>query len=459
MVSLNCWVWSGVVLGCGVATFAQEGALVSNGGFEAGLQGWDFRPGDASQASLVKTGGQRGTVLHLHPDGKRLGVETERLRIGTALRADRAYRVRAWLKSDGLDQGTFAFSMYCFDARGTSLEQIAFYRLTRKSRRHGWREVIGTFGPGTRNPLPEATQSVCIRFSFYDRSKSCEGGVFVDDVALAAYEPAAHERWPAEIVATVGDLGIRFESRSFWTLYRIDYKGTRLCLDRWGSHYGSVASFPGVGFIGTGHTENDCERLLDVRLFVDGEQVDRPKPRLRCREIRLVKTSRIRSLALKTAIQVADHRIVEHVRLKADRPTPVTRIYHFMHPWTPTATDYAAELLDGTRVRGVFDGDRGMKIDRPTRWSAIYDGPTGKGAVTAVLDAPPGDAWRTRYWDVPERYRKHYFTTFLNATVPADKELHYRVVTVPFEAGRDGWQFQAERLARSCGPYTESESR
>ena len=53
--------------------------------------------------------------------------------------------------------------------------------------------------------------------------------------------------WPKEIVADViapegAGLQIRFESRSFWTLYRIDYRGTRLCLDRFGSHYGSVAN-------------------------------------------------------------------------------------------------------------------------------------------------------------------------------------------------------------------------
>ena len=70
--------------------------------------------------------------------------------------------------------------------------------------------------------------------------------------------------WPRQFTAVVGDIEVRFEDRSFWTLYRIDYKGTRLCLDRWGSHYGSVASFPGVGFIGSGHSENEDEQVLSL---------------------------------------------------------------------------------------------------------------------------------------------------------------------------------------------------
>jgi hypothetical protein len=234
-------------------------------------------------------------------------------------------------------------------------------------------------------------------------------------------------------------------------LYRIDYKGTRLCLDRWGSHYGSVARFPDVGFIGSGHTENEDEQVLDLKLFVDDRRVEKPEPVVRCDSIRLEKKSRIRDLVLDTLIDVRKNRILEDVRLKADRPTPVALIYHFMHPWTSTASEYCGELLDGTRVEGEFTGDKSQKIDKATRWSAIYDGPSGKGAVTCVLDAPTGDDWRTRYWDVPGVYRKHYLAAFLNKTVPADEEFHYRVVTVPFEATHETWKQEAARVADACG--------
>jgi hypothetical protein len=121
-----------------------------------------------------------------------------------------------------------------------------------------------------------------------------------------------------------------------------------------------------------------------------------------------------------------------------------------MHPWTFTATEYLAESLDGTRVEGAFTGDRRQKIDRVVRWSAIYDPPTSKGALTYVLDAPDDDDWRTRYWDVPGAYRKHYLATFLNKTIPADKEFRYRVVTMPFEAAQDDWKDAAAQVAESC---------
>jgi len=434
---------------------AQDTGLLPNPGFEQGITGWVFRPGDDSQVSFVDGGDDRGNVIALRPDGRILGIETERLQIGKDLQPDQAYCVEAQLKNEGLQKGIFAFSMYCFDADGKSLKQIAFYGLSTRSKPHEWKKRRGEFGPGTRNPLPEGTKSVCIRFSFYEANGDCQGKTFVDGVNLQTYDPPVYEGWPLEIVADVGDLQIRFESRSFWTLYRIDYKGDWICRDRFGSHYGTVASFPGVGFIGSGHTENENEEIVDLKLFVDGKSVVRPETKLTCQEIRLQKQSRIRDLTLSTEITVKDNRIMEDVRLSATKPTAVKLIYHFMHPWTFTATEYLAESLDGIRIEGSFTGDRQQKIDKATRWSAIYDPPTEKGALTYVLDAPADDDWRTRYWDVPGVYRKHYLATFLNKTVPADREYRYRILTVPFEATQDRWRDTAERVADSCAEPNE----
>lgn len=447
VIPIALFMLTACLMGTGIA---QEETLLPNGEFADELDGWVYRPGDETQVSLIDGTEEQGTVLELHPDGKLLGVETERLTIGEELAEDQAYEVFAQLKNDGLESGVFAFSMYCFDEKGKSLKQISFYGLNTNSAPHDWKKVRGTFGPGTQNPLPAGTKRICIRFSFHKRDGDCRGKVTVDDVVLLPYDPPRHEGWPKEIMAQVGDLGIRFESRSFWTLYRIDYRGTRLGLDRWGSHYGSVANFPGVGFIGTGHTENEDEQIVDLALFVDGKPVAKPESSVTCEEIRLVKESQIRDFVLNTEIRVRDGRIQEEVRLEAEKATPVNLFYHFMHPWTQTATEYMAELLDGTRHEGEFDGDGGQKINKATRWSAIYDGPSGKGAVTYVLEAPADDDWRTRYWDVPDRYRKHYLTTFLGKTIPADEKFVYRIVTVPFEAGAEDWKAEAVRVAGSC---------
>lgn len=251
-----------------------------------------------------------------------------------------------------------------------------------------------------------------------------------------------------QILADVGDLQVRFESRSFWTLYRIDYRGQRLCKDYFGSHYGTVVNFPGVGFIGSGHTENrETEQVLSLALEVNGRRVKQPQETYRCRRIRLIKQSQIRDLTLTTTITVRDNRIYEEVAMRALQPTKATVIYHFMHPWVDSMTEFLAVLVDGTKVAGAFDGDGKMKVDMPTRWSAVYEPTLGKGAVTYVLDVPEGKQWRTWYWDKPPSYRKHYLVTFQNDTVPAGEEFYYRIVTAPFTAELEEWKMKAQMVA------------
>lgn len=272
-------------------------------------------------------------------------------------------------------------------------------------------------------------------------------GLVLSGITLAAAVPAAPDAdWPDSITPQVGDMSVRFERRSFWTLYRIDHEGERLCLDRWGSHYGSVAKFPGVGFIGSGHTENEDEVVEGLAFFVDDKAVPVPADVASARSVRLEKRSRIRTLQLHSVIDVRQDRIYETVEVAATEDTPLDLMYHFMHPWDPGMTDFLAETRDGTLIRGTFDNDKKQEVDVATPWSAVFDAKRRRGAVTVVLEAPADD-WRTRYWDVPERYRKHYFTTFLNSTVPAGRTFRYRIVTVPFRADTDACEHPARTIA------------
>lgn len=269
--------------------------------------------------------------------------------------------------------------------------------------------------------------------------------VFLSAIAQGDPESPGAD-WPESITARVGTLSVRFESRSFWTLYRIDHEGVRLCLDKWGSHYGSVAKFPGVGFIGSGHTENEDEVLESLAFYVDGAAVSVHSDVPSARSVRLEKHSRLRTLQLHTVVTVLPDRIYEAVSVTAMEDTPLELMCHFMHPWDPAMTHFAGEQFDGTMLRGIFDNDKKQELNVPTKWSAVYNRAQERGAVTVVLLAPE-TGWRTRYWDVPNRYRKHYFTTFVDDTLRAEHPVSYRIVTLPFQAAFHHWENHARNVA------------
>ena len=156
-------------------------------------------------------------------------------------------------------------------------------------------------------------------------------------------------------------------------------------------------------------------------------------------------------------VTLENNQLREAVTLQAMQPTPVNLAYHFMHPWAPTAKFYLGELLDGTEVHGEFIGDRKHRIAQPTRWSALFDETLGTGAVTYVVAAPqqPGH-WQTNYWDIDDVYRKHYFVTFQNQTIPVGQEFHYEIITAPFTAKKGTWAVEARQLAKKLASQTAS---
>lgn len=444
----NTWM-AGIVVASTALAAQTNNVPIRNPGFESGLDGWSLRPGDPAMVALEPLGDDDGTALKLTAAGANLGINSAPLIFGKELAREHVYRVRARLRFDGLEKGVAAFSICAYDVNDRRIAQYAVQNWSTGSAPHDWITRGALIGPGTDKPFPQNAHAVRLRLSFYDQEGDARGTIWMDDASVSEETaPPATSAWPVSILVTADRLQIRFESRSFWTLYRIDYDDVRICKDQFGSHYGSVANLKGTGFVGSGHTENDETEQIDaLSLEIDGKPVEKPADKYEAETVVLHKRSRIRSLSLDTTVTVADNRILEEVTMEAADPTDLNLIYHFMHPWVTEMSHYAGETVDGELVTGEFKGDKGMRIAAPVSWSAVFSETLQKGALTIVLDVPDDVPWNVRYWDVPKRYRKHYLMSFAGMTVPAGRPYRYRVLTIPFEADSPGWLTQARSMA------------
>ena len=444
-IGIMCMVWFG-----GMAHGGEKVDVV-NGEFDEGLTGWTLSPGHKENVAVSACEGSVGPAVRLQAEGANLGLNSAPLKLGEALDRSATYRVSARFRFEGLSSGIAAFTLCAYDASDRRLVQYAVQHWSPGSKPHAWRACQALFGAGTSKPFPEKAVAIRFRISFYEARGNCKGALWTDGFQVERVETPKLSGWPASILVDCGDVQVRFESRSFWTLYRIDYKGVRLCKDQFGSHYGSVASFKGTGFIGSGHTENgETEQIDELQLKVDGKAVEKPAKEIRADRVTLLKTSRLRDLRLTTKVTVADNRILEEIRLQAVKPVALNLLYHAMHPWVVAMNRYLAVKTDGTRIEGEFVNDKGMRVAAPVRWSAVYSDTLGMGAVTVVLEVPEGLPWDTRYWDVPKRYHKHYLRTFADAVVPVGQTFTYRILTIPFQASAAAWQDTAAGLAASA---------
>lgn len=263
--------------------------------------------------------------------------------------------------------------------------------------------------------------------------------------------PAARADLPPRITVQCGEVTLLLRAASQWTPGRIDFRGTPLTTER--SAYGTVFSFPGVGFIGTGHHENEPEDLGRLAFFLDGKALEAPGETLAGDRFRFERESRIRTLRLRSVVELKGGRLLESAWLRAEEDTPQKLLYHFMHAWVPTVSAFLAgkdsspgEIVEGT-LGDSEEEARGFRIGERVDWVALYEPTSRKFAVSRLLEAPDAGGHVSLIWNVPGTYRKYYLRCFADDTVPAGFEGLWRMATAFGAADEGEWRDAARKLA------------
>lgn len=252
---------------------------------------------------------------------------------------------------------------------------------------------------------------------------------------------------PKSIMVTSGDLKIRFESRSFWTIYGIDYKGNRLGEDVWGSHYGNVFSFYGYGFVGTGHTENENEHIQSITVEVDGIVQDKLIDNYNAKSFKLTKLSMVRGLAITTTIEIINNEITEKVEIIARLPERMSYAFLGMYPWVTTFSEYVV-LDENSKLSGKFVDSEKFLLDSEVNQVALFNPKYNQGVVTTILERINLGKSKEQYRDVKNRYRKHYTQTMIAERPTQGEKYSYKLKIQFFEADAANWINKAKELTK-----------
>ncbi|QDV13192.1 hypothetical protein CA51_30790 [Rosistilla oblonga] len=269
-------------------------------------------------------------------------------------------------------------------------------------------------------------------------------------VAAQAFVPNLGPDLPS-ITVRCGEVTLKLRRHSQWTPARIDFRGTPMTTER--SAYGTVFRFPEIGFIGTGHLENEPEELQSLTFYVDGKEVATPTAELSGETFRFVRESKIRGFRLTNVFEIKEDRLYETTMVAADVETPLDLVYHFMHAWTPTVSalvagsdakpeaDLIQPLLNDDEV------DHKFYINAAVDWMSVYEPGSQQFAVSRLLETPATAGSTSKVWNVVGTYRKYYLTAFQNQTVPKGFKGTWRMVTGFGEGDREQWPEAARKLA------------
>ncbi len=289
-------------------------------------------------------------------------------------------------------------------------------------------------------------------------------GSLVCGAAVAAEVPAVPNLGPdlPAVEVRCGEVGLALRRASQWTPSRIDFRGIPMTTQH--SAYGTVLLFPEIGFIGTGHLENEPEPLDSLAWFLDGEEIFEPGSELAGKRFRFVRESTIRDFRLRCEIEVRDDLLFETTTLRADADVPLQLLYHFMHAWTPTVSAWLAgggEDDPAGSSGGTFldteEEARKFHIRRRVDWVAVYEPVSGQFAVSRLLAAPESGGHVSKIWNVPGTYRKYYLKCFEKETVPAGFEGTWRMVTGFGAAAPEEWEDAARDLAAELSAHALEE--
>ncbi len=269
----------------------------------------------------------------------------------------------------------------------------------------------------------------------------------------AAKEPFKPNLGPdlPRITVSCGDVTLLMRQATQWTPGRIDFRGAAMTTES--SAYGTVFSFPDVGFIGTAHLENEPEKLQSLAFFIDDKPVAMPTPELKGSTFRCERKSRIRTFELANIVEIKDHQLHETTTVHTDEAVPLKLVYHFMHAWTPSVSaflagqDAAPDKIISGALRDDADVLRKFYINERVDWMAVYEPKSGQFAVSRLMQAPELGGHIATIWNVPPTYRKFYLKCFSSATVPAGFTGTWRMVTAFGSSKADTWEAEARALA------------
>jgi hypothetical protein len=253
---------------------------------------------------------------------------------------------------------------------------------------------------------------------------------------------------------------LRIDGPKLWTLSGFQYKDAVMAVED--SAYGTVVTYPVGQHLGTAHFldvpgrpgEVEKEQVTALRVELDGRPLKFTGDVMSVsgKRLRVERLSKIRAFDLDSLLIVQDNMLVQSARIRANEPVELQMSYPLMFAWTPTATEHLFGLQDGTAKEGGFNTATTKPsegLEKSASWMAVYDPPSGSGAVAYLVEKPSNaDGW-FQYTDAPGIYRKLRLMSFVNTTVPRGFDGTFSMAVGFFSSPPQNWKAVATERVNS----------
>lgn len=252
--------------------------------------------------------------------------------------------------------------------------------------------------------------------------------------------------YPQSIEISCGKLEVRLGAASFWNMNRVLYDKLPVSVNLRGAYWGTVIQFPKIGFVGSGHKDHGkSEQVLGIRILADGKQLSTQEMAklIKCSEFTMEKQSQIENIVFTYTLNIKNDLITEDCKMEALKPSKLTLMYNFMHPWSEKMTDYYIQIKPEKSKQGKFKTNNKFPYMGKFSWVALFNKANQTGVVSKFVKS---DKAILVLWD-RKQYKKTYLCSFRKKTMATSQKAHYKMVTAFFKSPADNWLKTAKTTA------------
>jgi hypothetical protein len=238
----------------------------------------------------------------------------------------------------------------------------------------------------------------------------------------------AENEWPKSFSASSGDLKVRFDEKHAYTMGAIVFKSTAIGLDLEGAFYGTVFCFPGMKFIGSGHIENEKEKVESLEIIADGKKIGPSTIKdgdiIKAGKFVFTKKGKVKDFSFQNVTELEGSCLTQKSIITADAETQVHLFYNFMMPWSTDMSNYIAEDTNGVKEEGRFVSDNKFLINQEVKWVVLYSEKLKAGNISFMGECSAANPSVIMLWD-RNVYHKFYLRSFLQKSFPKGFEAVY----------------------------------
>jgi len=244
-----------------------------------------------------------------------------------------------------------------------------------------------------------------------------------------------------------GKYAVDISGKLHYCIYKINYDN--LDIGNNNGFYGTILAPASGKFIGAGHNEGGTEKVLSVKLTVDGvEKTPDLNAVFSGENIVFEDVSMLDNLKVFKTITITPSGIRIDKNFEAQDDQKVFSLYVFQYCFSEKTKEWMIGRADDTTAEGIFKSDDGwgFRSEKELLWFALYHPESQKGMLGFFISYFPKQG-QCMLWD-KKVYHKFYYWAALPAVIAkGDKSRKYSMLLRGINAEPDSWKNDVKKIA------------